>query len=487
VAYWWLLAPLAGAQTPEVTEAPARVLVTTLQTLPATEAWPEGEVRGLERALRSAFAARHQLVSVDEVPPFRVHGYGPELYMQSCPPGRYAGCALVLGQRVGVPWAVGGTLRNVDDGQGGTSAVFEVALVDVARTVELARFAVVWDPDNRDAIVQSIVRLFDELREGADEVRDLRDGEGRADLDPAQRARLAESLAEIERTLGVPISTEVTVREPDKVTRADLEAYRRRGGPTPWTQLGMREAEYVRYRNSGQDLSTWRRAARGRQGQLLVRAAIGASPGPWHQDIEGQLLLSGFDLRPVHTVQYVEAVRGSPATGMLEVGFGILPFLDVSGTFSRRSSRATIARDQDVQGQAAIPTEPDTIAYGTTQWGGRLTLAPLFLHRIARPVAVVGLYGWRGRAVPATESFPRQDGPSFVVGEVLLGGEVDASRALGLTVRAGLDTPIAGRWRSTFEEGKGIEAPPRPSRERPLGWTVQVGFQVRADVIGGGP
>ncbi|MEM6931849.1 MAG: hypothetical protein AAF602_33260 [Myxococcota bacterium] len=381
---WWLLASLAGAQAP-AEEDPARVLVTTLQTLPPTKEWSEAEVAGLEEALRQAFADHHAVVSLDEVPPFQVHGYGPELYMKSCPPGRYAGCALVIGQRSGAPWAVGGTLTEVVDELDGTrSTVLKVAIVDVERTVELARFSVVFRPEDQDAIAAGIVRLFDELRPTAAELRDLRDEGGPGGLSAEDRARLAASLDALETELGVPIASEVTVREPERVTRESLDAVRGREGPTPWERLDMRERQYIRFVNSGQDLEVWRRAARGRQGQILVRLSAGANSGPWHQNAEGQVLRSGFDLEPVHLVQFVEAVPGSTATGTLELGFGVLPFLDLSVTAARRSSRATVERDEDVQGQAPIPTDPDIFAFGTTLWGGRITLAPLFLHQVVR-------------------------------------------------------------------------------------------------------
>ncbi len=483
VSYWWLLAPLAGAQEP-ATEEPASVLVTTLQTLPTTRDWPEDEVRSLQGALVSAFARRHDLVSLDEVPPFEVHGYGPELYMQSCPPGRYAGCALVIGQRASAPWAVGGTLEEIVERDGSTSKILRVAIVDVTRTVELARFSVVWRPEDQSAIAEGIVRLFDELRPEAGEARDLRE-DGTGGLDPAARARVAASLEALENELGVAIAGEVTVREPEKVTRASLDRYRRQEGPTPWDQLGMREREYVRFRNSGDDLETWRRAARGRRGQLIVRVSGGINAGPWHQNSEGQLLRSGFTLEPVHVVQYVEAVPSSSATGTLELGFGVLPFLELSATASRRSSQATLLRDEQVQGQAQIPSEPESFGYGTTQWGGRVTVAPLLLHRFARPVAVVGVYGWRGRAVGESEEFPRLDAPRLTVAEMLVGGEVDATPELGFTARFGLDVPLGGRWTSTFESGSGLEVVPRPSGDRPLGWTLQFGVQVRATAFRG--
>jgi len=487
VAYWWLLAPLAGAQAPATTDEPARVLVTTLQTLPPTSEWSASQVDALERALVAAFAERHDLVSLDEVPAFEVHGYGPELYMKSCPPGRYAGCALVLGQRVGAPWAVGGTLvRRTDPFDGSTYEVFEVAIVDVERTVELARFSVEWAPGRQASIVDGIVQLFDELHPTAAERTDLREGADASGMDAETRARLAESLRRVESEHGVAISGEVTVREPERVTRASLDAYRRREGPTPWAQLEMSESEYVRFRNSGHDHGRWRRAARGRQGQLLVRFTGGSSTGPWHQNAEGQLLRSGFDLKPVHTVQYVEAVRGSAATGWVEIGFGLLPFLDVSGVVSRRTGRATIVRDEDVEGQASIPTDAQTLTYGTTQVGGRVTLAPLFLHQPARPVAIVGIYGWRGRAVPATAGFPRLEAPRLTVAELLLGIEVETSRAFGLLGRGGIDVPIGGTWLDVTDEGFGMEDPPSPTLARPLGWTVQVGVQVRVGIIGGG-
>lgn len=491
MTWWWSLVPLAGAQTPEADPAlePARVLVTTLQAL---DERPEGDVAALYEALARAFADHHRLVGLEEVPPFRVHGYGPELYMQSCPPGKYSGCALVLGQRVGAPWAVGGTLERREDGFDGSEFdVLEVVLVDVERSVELARVSLTLpkpgetEPSRQvPALMAGIVQLFDDLRPTVSEVRDLRDTDDFGQ-DAATRARIAEALRAIEEELGTAVSAEVTVREPERVTRASLEAYRNREGPTPWDRLDMRESEWVRYQNSGDDLETWRRAQRGRIGQVVVRLTAGPSRGPWHQNVEGVLLRSSFDLEPVHTVQYVEAVRGSTAVGALEVGFGVWRGLDLSFVVSRRSARASVVREDITQGRPDVPDDPAITTWGLTQIGGRATLAPFWLHAPARPLLVVGLTGWRGRAVPEEDAFPRLDAPRLTVAEVLVGGEVDTSPSFGLTVRGGIDVPLGGRWVAFTNEGAGIEDPPVPSGLQPLGWTVQLGFQVRISAIGG--
>lgn len=471
----------AAAQEPEPTPTFSfdRMLLTTFQ---AEEPADQEDADRLHGILFERFSETNDTIPMSEVPEFEVHDYGPELYMQGCPPGRYSGCALVLGQRALADWVVGATLRReVDEFDVEAShMVLDVHLVDVADSREVASFSVPLMGDEQTAL-NGIVGVYADMIEGAYQLRDLRDDDGtaEAEIEAARKAMVAASLTELEEQLGFIVPEgRLGALDAPKLTRQDLEKYTTdEGDRPPWERIGMGQQQYLRFSNSGKDLETWRAEHRGLFGDLVVRVVGGFGGGPWHQNYAAQLLRSDQTLQPIHTVQFLEVINGNTATAELELGFGVLPFLEVSGVGGLHTGQTTLLKDEDVQNQVPVPSSPQRVPMTTYHLGGRVTLVPL-PHHTARPLLAAGLVSWRGSGVPAADNYVRIEAPQLVVMQLLAGGEVEASPNASLFARLGPEIPLGGVPERTFDEGQGLEQIPQPTGERGPGIIVQLGIQV---------
>ena len=80
-----------------------QVLITTFQGLDEAS---KIDAPRLFELLSERFRASNDVVPMSSVPAFDVQGYDAATYMLGCPPGRYAGCELVLGAPTPcAPWA----------------------------------------------------------------------------------------------------------------------------------------------------------------------------------------------------------------------------------------------------------------------------------------------------------------------------------------------------------------------------------------------
>ncbi|HHO54109.1 MAG TPA: hypothetical protein ENK18_25370 [Deltaproteobacteria bacterium] len=478
IGVFFLLTAAAQGPEPTPTFSFDRMLLTTFQ---AVDPELQGEADRLHALLFERFTETNDTIPMSEVPGFAVHDYGPELYMQGCPPGRYPGCALVLGQRALADWVVGATLHiEADEFAPETShLVLDVHLVDVADAREVASFSIPLMGDEETAL-NGIVGVYSDMLEGAYQLRDLRDDDGtaEAEIEAARKALVAASLTELEEQLGFLVPKgRVGALEGPKLTRRDLEKYATDDDIPPWERVGMGQQQYLRFSNSGKDLQTWRGEHRGLFGDVVVRASGGFGGGPWHQSYVAQLLRSDQTLQPIHTVQFLEVVNGSTAAAELEVGLGVLSFLEVSGVGGLHTGQTTLLKDEDVQNQVPVPSSPQQVPMTTYHLGGRVTLVPL-PHHTARPLLAAGLVSWRGSGVPAADNYARLDAPRLVLLQILAGAEVEASPNASLFARLGPEVPLGGVPEQLYDEGAGLEQIPRPTGERGAGLIVQVGIQL---------
>jgi hypothetical protein len=266
-----------------------KVLITTFQ---ATDAASGPDAARLFELLSERFRRSNDVVPMSAVPAFEVQGYDAVTYMLGCPPGRYAGCELVVGQRTDAVRAVGAEVGRVTDEFDEETVVLTVHVVDVGEAREVASFTVPVPAGREEATVEGIAQVFDDVVSGDHELRDLRGSQGgaepAAELDAARKEILAQSLAELEEELGTAIRTGgVGVIEAPRVTRDDLEQYLERDDRPPWDRVGLTQQQYLRFANSGQPLDAWRRAGWGRTGRVTLRAAGGFGPGPWSQRFLG--------------------------------------------------------------------------------------------------------------------------------------------------------------------------------------------------------
>ncbi|MEZ4240977.1 MAG: hypothetical protein R3F59_33430, partial [Myxococcota bacterium] len=377
-----------------------------------------GDAERLRALLLERIRRTNDLVPMDAVPRFEPQGYGGDEYMRSCPPGEYAGCALVIGQRAGVDRVVGAVVRREPDPieDDVTVLMMTVHVVDVHEAREAASFGLLVPPDRERETLDGVGNVFDDVVRGDYELRDLREhgpSEEEEALAEARAERVAESLATLEQDLGVAVRSEAVGWIRPRVTQQDLAAMRDGEEIPPWKRVGMDETEYLRFVNSGQDLVSWRQQGWGRFGRVLLRASASGGNGPWHQAYEGQVLRSNVDLQPIQKVQYLEVVNAASGGMELEAGFGVAPWIDLTVAAAFRTGATSYAVGDYVEGQFQPPRRPQRIAMSTWQFGVRGQFAPFPRWR-ARPTLGVGVARWSGGGIPDTALFERLQAPNAV-------------------------------------------------------------------------
>lgn len=459
------------------------VLVTTVQA--EGEATPADAARVMS-VIEGRFRENNPVIPMADVPAFDVQGYDATQYMNVCPAGQYAGCALVVAQRTDAVWAVGATVAKLRDEFDPNVALDKVTVyfIDVLGGEVVARFDVVLDGAQDAQVIDGIGLAYDQMVQGAYDDKDVRgeivDPVERAARQKAWAAAVAASLEQLEAELGDVVKGEVIVNtEPPKVTRAELDAFDTREEVAPWERVGMAKGEYRRFANSGKDLLTWRKEANGRFGQILGRVAVGGGSGPYSQRYVSQVLLDGSTLQPAHTIQLNEVIRGGTGAFDIELGFGVAPWVEVTGVVGFRTGKVSVLVDEDVDGQVAIAGNERSSALNTTQFGVRGAFVPLN-HSMIRPSLGLGVAGWSGASVEGSERSPAAPKPTTTFLEILPGAEVAASPTVNLFARGVIATPLAGRTSSFEEEGTGMPNPPAlsPATSR-TGFAFQAGLTVR--------
>ena len=498
------------------------VLVATVQ--PETEELlPEADrITGL---LIDALSETNEVYTIEDVPDFDTRGYTGRRYMLACPAGDYAGCALVCGQRAESDWALGGTLIQLAgadvDADGGPlppRLQLTITFVDVRDNREVLSFAVDFDGDDDEQVIDGIGAMFDRILAGGFEEIDVRgdldDPLIQAQLDRARQELIAQGLAELEESLGVVERTVVEgALEQPRVTREDLEEYEQRDDVPPWVQVGLSQQQYLRYSNSGLELRSWRIRNMGRQAQLVLRGLGGFGRGPYGHRFEGRVARDNSTLEPAHIEQVQEAVQAGQTTGFLEAGIGLLSWLEIGGHWGLRGSRFLVCMDEETVDQVNVTGNPSEAPVSSTELGGYVMLAP-GPHWVARPTAYVGYAAWRGKTFqPAkcvegddkcegdTSPLRALDAPTQGLLMVAPGVEFSPDKILNLVSRVMVEVPIGGSPVSRYSEGSGLLTPidpamsgdcftegtPAPVNDRSIGWSLQVGVELRLGPLFGRP
>ncbi|MFT4622121.1 MAG: hypothetical protein ACI8PZ_000777 [Myxococcota bacterium] len=476
--------------------------------------------------LVDSLSQTNEVLTVADVRDFDTRGYTARRYMLACPDGDYAGCALVCGQRGEADWALGGTLLRLpsagedDDGEPLEGRLqLTITFVDVRDSREVLSFAVDFDGEDDADVMGGIGVMFDRILAGAFEELDVRgdldDPAIRAQIERARQEIIAQGLTELEESLGAVQRTVVegTLEQP-RVTRAELEEYNQRDDVPPWVKVGLTQQQYLRYSNSGLQLRDWRIRAMGRQFQIVARAWGAFGRGPYAHRFEGRVARDSTTLTPAHIEQVQEAVQGGQTAGFFELGFGVLPWLEVGGHYGIRGSRFTICMDEETVDQVNVVGNPTESGVSGREIGGYLLLAP-GPHWIARPTGYVGYAAWKGKTfqpAPCVEGDPKCSGNTSPLrtlaaptqGLLLLapGIEVSPDKILNLVARGMVEVPLGGSPVAQFSEGSGLlsdidggaqanpcfsDGTPKPSGDRGVGWSLQLGVEVRLGPLFGRP
>ena len=197
------------------------------------------------------------VIPVDTVPP--VHDMVAATYLDSCPPGQQVGCAFVVGEVAAADYALTGTVQS--DAQG---TRVEVTIIDVLSSREAMSFVAVLGAGEDARFAEGVASVLTAVIRGdAGRVEDIRDltvaeapdySAAAAQLAQLSDAQLGDIETQTSRVGAVIVLPQVTAEEISD--RMDRE------GVKPWERLGLGPDEYLRWRNSGEDLETWRSSTR---------------------------------------------------------------------------------------------------------------------------------------------------------------------------------------------------------------------------------
>jgi hypothetical protein len=504
------LGGLAWAQSSEDLEEENPSFVSFDQVLVAPFQGVEEARRGLAleltRSLERKLSTNNALVDVSEVPDFDEYGYTANIYMQACPDGEYAGCAMVVGQRADSEWVVGASLQTVispDSDEGGLYGL-TVHVVDVVGSQELVRFAINFRLDEKEQVLDVIVDVFGEVLRGVhddvDERRKGISGEEAAGLSSAQEEAVMKTLAEFEKSHG-PVERR-TVRgslKAPKFTREDLAQFRDREDGTPWDRIGLSEEQYLRFRNAGMPLVDWKRRALGRKGSLVFRVEGAGGSGPYHGSYVGKyarLSVNSEDAVPpvVERAELYQVTDGAMGSARLEVGIGLTSQIEVGWSTRLMAVQVTTLEDEQKVGEENPKVDPKTEGRSASEQGVYVK-GLWWPDRAASPTLRVGAARWVGPSPTLIDDELTQPGlPTQTLLQVSPGIELRTLPALDVHAGLGLDFAM-GQGRVTCLDGRGeqckenqeyndIQDPPSVQDARIIGWSVGAGFSVHIGLWG---
>lgn len=414
------------------------VLVSTFQpSVPAASGVAALLENLVAETLDDAVAVR--VVRVEDTPAFA--DYGPRVYMDGCPPAQGVGCSQVVAERGGAAYAVAGSITPLPDGRWRVG----VSILDVAGSRVMVAFTSDLQNGGDQAFADGVVKvLLAAMRGEIGTESDIRDGAD-PDLGPRpSNEELAAQIAELSTELG---QVSAVISEPrgsiprPTYTVADIAAQSEEEGIKPWERLGLTPGAYLRFRNAGVSLETWRARATGRQGELHLRLQGGWWRGPVDEVFTARYAYDP-SLQVIDRWSSLQLDTGNGPTLGGEVAFGFLPWLDLAlaGGVGFGHIDADVTSTQS--------TAPPVRYQTQTPWfGPRMSLAP-FPQWPARPLAGVGATVVRGPGAAEILALPAEVVPVearwVVYAELFVGGEVALSEHLALSLRVPVDLLVAG-------------------------------------------
>ncbi|HCH61618.1 MAG: hypothetical protein CL927_11940 [Deltaproteobacteria bacterium] len=411
-------------------------------------------------------------------------------YAESCPPGEYVGCAFVLGEAGGVSLAVAGSVAPVDDGR----LLVEVHVMDVPQSVDLISFAGEYDPlvqgEEFAFTVASVVAAAarGEVKAGGDirAVAPVLDG------DRAEKQAAGRQLDQLSQEIGGSGDVgDANVGEfiQEKYTTGDLARDMETDGAKPWDRVGMSAQEYLRYKNSKMNLYEWRSRQLGRKGQVLLRGVAGYGKAPSSGSYYGRYGVSTPDFEVEETYAWHSMVDGAAGRAALELGYGVIPELEVGLHVGWMGGRYTEDIARVLQDQQNFPREPKESANSNLYFGGQVLFAPFPVLPV-RPVAGASFTRMRGRSIASftnlseSESrLPEFEAPTSLFFGILPGVEARLGQRVDLFLHVPLNFAIGGNPGDEQRWGAGVLSDEDTAASAdPLGSVyagVQAGVQVR--------
>jgi len=403
------------------------------------------------------------------------------LYLDSCPPDDQVGCAIVVAEANQIPFAVAGTVQAEDEG---TSAHVWVIDVNNMRQVD---FPWALNGDD-DALARQITDQMNALIRGEVGVPvDARfQKKGPSEDELARQSQRDQDAAELEaegsqvRRLGKRQQTELVQQ---KLTTADIADQMEGDSVSPWERLGMGPREYLRYKNSGMSLLTWRERSAGHKGQVLIRPTVGVLRGPVDAEYYGRYERSASTLQVVEGYAWQAPMTASGPTLGLSAGYGVLPGVEVGLCFGEALGTFVADISALTEGDPVRERDPQTYsAWSTT--AGVVVLGSFLQTANIRPVVGGHLLIWRSSAVQDHVLPPDElatfDAPMMGLAGVVLGVEARLGPHLDAFAHVPVDAVVFGGDPTVQHDGDGylptLVDPPSLS---PAGAGLLLGVQVR--------
>lgn len=436
---WLLMLPNVLAQD----DAPLTLDSVVVSPFEPTDPALRPDAERLRGVVERALAASHLVVPLAEVRPFT--GYGPEVYVRSCPEGRYVDCVLVVAQRAGVDWTIGGQVRATEGG-----LIADLFFVRVRDGTLVLDVEVGFDGEDDPGTAATIGPVLDALVQGQAQPTDVRldpsaapDPDG---LDASALEAASDELDALEAEEGAAARGERGEGQRERVGREEILRWSDTDATPPWEHAKLTSSQWLRWRNSGRTLPDFKSRARGRQGEILVGLQlIGLSWGPWNQAWDGWYALDDFSLDLSDQYVQMDLQPGLARSWELSLGAGPLPWLDVQvfGGVRLLPWRYTLARF--VEGSP--PRAPESGERTEAAWmvGGRVTFAPMPAFP-ARPIVQAGvLHVWgtpQSRVIAAPEGLAALEAVRWLLIQANVGVEVDLGRWLHAWARAEVEVPL---------------------------------------------
>ena len=435
----------------------------------------------LRMAVELELNQRYLTVRRGDIPAYE--DYDVDTYERACPEAEREGCAFVVGERGQAEWVVAGLVFRSEE-----STALKVTFIDVrASRVALTVHVAADDPILAATQVGNILELVMASVEDDDVRGEVEDPVLARARRRDNAAELAATLDVLEEELGQPVEREASRLERPRITSADLAEYRERDDVSPWEIVDMGEAEYLRYKNSGLDLLSWRALARGRLWRPVVSVAVGAGTGPWGAHLDARWALDEY-LEHAATEAFLELRDASGSSFVIEVGMGVHRFGQVSVWGATRASSVTWILHNEVVGQIEPEPEPEEALRTSWQVGVRGDLVPMPTSTV-RPLVTAAVSSWTGPTfdfeTSAADYLPEFHAPQLLVVQGGIGAEASLSRHVLAFVRIEALLGFGGARQGESWNAELLYHRGTLEDHSPLGFQIAIGARALIDPLFG--
>ena len=417
-----------------------------------------------------------------------IHDQDPLIYMLSCPQNEFAGCAMVVAENTGIPYAVTGKVTAL-----GSGYRVEVHFIDVVMGREALTVNLDIAEGAEDIFAETISRsLLGVMRGVIGQDEDIRSEEEESILDPDA----AKELATYTQSTGGVDNMEERIDlelERKKLTKDDIYLLMEEEGSKEWDRMNLKPMEYLKFYNSGTSIREWRDLARGRKGSIILRGALGFGNGPTHGAFFGRTIQDdSYVVIEAYSWQTLVTDTGARVRG--SAGYGLTPFIDVSVVTGVATGRYKVDFHRRQVGGYSVPPPAYDFANNLFFYGGEViaTVPSLVPDRYKPIVGFDTIYLRNETATSYLAEFPPDglpelEAPVAVMSSVILGGEMRLSKYLDFYMHFPLSFMLfSSNAPSTYRQNGGNLQPEdyqKPDDHSLFGWNCMVGMQTKIPVV----